>query len=94
VLLLVRFDCDLDMNTRLQAYSLSIFVLQLLVDPNLSIQMIRSFHCDLCLFSFGWIRRGMIFSTLPGRVMAGCSVRAVSFSCLPVIGMSLPEGEG
>ena len=48
----VRFNGDVDLNSRLQRHRLAVFILQSVLNPNLPVQVVCALNPNLCLFGF------------------------------------------
>jgi len=64
-----RFNSKLHPRAWVEAYLVTIFVLQRILD--LSIPIIGAFYCNLCFFRFVRMLRFNNLSTIPGKVVLG-----------------------
>jgi hypothetical protein len=66
-----RFNSKLHPRAWVEAYLVTIFVLQRVLDADLSIPIIGAFYCNLYFFRVFGCGDSIIVSTIPGKVVLG-----------------------
>lgn len=84
------FDCHVDFSALFQAPRVASGILQCVLDPNLTVQVIGTFHCNLCPLRFTWTygRDDFFNRSVPGSVTVGLS--SGDFSPLSLMDLLLP----